>query len=534
MKNIKSKIILPIILIVLVFSIYYYKTYFAFEPITEIKVTSKNNISSIKTESDINFILDSFDSAKLSKEPSTHDFIPFNLKLINTSNKSYKKILLIDYNNEDIYVKDTDKNKLYKTKEKFENFYFTHAAFESIYKYRKPPTLKIISNEKDIHHTSNIDWSFKKLNDIYYSFSNTIESSNINNFTSEGLITFSYSEKPSKLEYKLFKGDSLVKEGVLKENSFSIPDENGNYSLNITALFNNKSKGFKGSINSKINLDLDLPPKFFIDKDTVYQGDIVKVNVKNLDPNENPYIKQNILKLFSFSENIDGNATGFIPISYYVSKGKYTIPYGVNNKELGSFTVNVLPRDFNIQYLTVDNTVEKNTRNDKAYEEFNKYYGPVRNKSHSKPYFDTEKTFMLPVKGRLTTEYGERRYVNNAPTSYRHSGLDIAAPAGTKVVASNSGKVKLSMDLILTGNSIVIDHGNGLFTTYYHLNKRHVKEGDMVNIGDEIGEVGSTGFSTGPHLHFMISCYNRNLDPGYFIYGEAVTYENYKKLFGLN
>ena len=110
----------------------------------------------------------------------------------------------------------------------------------------------------------------------------------------------------------------------------------------------------------------------------------------------------------------------------------------------------------------------------------------------------TDGDYILPTTGRLSTEYGETRYVNGSPTSYRHSGLDIATPRGTPVYATNSGKVLLATPLILTGNTILIDHGQGIFSTYFHLNKLTVKEGEMVKNGDLIGEVGTTGFSTGP------------------------------------
>src|SRR5665647_2010269 len=98
-------------------------------------------------------------------------------------------------------------------------------------------------------------------------------------------------------------------------------------------------------------------------------------------------------------------------------------------------------------------------------------------------------------------------------SSSRHSGLDLAAPLGTPVHAPNNGKVTLAAGgLLSTGNTIVIDHGMGLFTSYYHLNTMNVKAGDAVNKGDVIGTVGTTGFSTGPHLHYAVSIYNTNVN----------------------
>lgn len=104
------------------------------------------------------------------------------------------------------------------------------------------------------------------------------------------------------------------------------------------------------------------------------------------------------------------------------------------------------------------------------------------------------------------------RYVNDALTSYRHSGTDYAVPKGTPVKALNRGRVNLSMFLTLTGNTVVIDHGFGLFTVYFHLDSLNVEKNQMVHQGDIIGTVGSTGFSTGPHLHYTTSIGKTNFD----------------------
>ncbi len=102
-------------------------------------------------------------------------------------------------------------------------------------------------------------------------------------------------------------------------------------------------------------------------------------------------------------------------------------------------------------------------------------------------------------------DFGKRRHVNNAPTSYRHNGLDIGQDEGTPVKAINHGRVLIADYMIGTGYTIIIEHGYGLKSWYYHMVSLNVKTGDMIKKGDIIGLVGSTGFSTGPHLHLAIS-----------------------------
>lgn len=133
-------------------------------------------------------------------------------------------------------------------------------------------------------------------------------------------------------------------------------------------------------------------------------------------------------------------------------------------------------------------------------------------RSRSVPEFLYKGPFSVPVKGRLTTPYGYTRYVNGAFNSI-HRAVDLAAPEGTPVKAANDGVVVLAEELYLTGNSIYIDHGMNLFSQYGHMSKLHVKTGDKVKAGQVIGEVGTTGFSTGPHLHFTFWIGNDPTNP---------------------
>jgi len=117
---------------------------------------------------------------------------------------------------------------------------------------------------------------------------------------------------------------------------------------------------------------------------------------------------------------------------------------------------------------------------------------------------------------RISSPFGVRRFVNGKPSGF-HKGVDFAAPTGTPVFATLSGKVVLARKLYLTGNTVVIDHGWCLESLYTHLSKIEVKEGDFVKRGQEIGKVGSTGRSTGPHLHFGVYLKDTPVDPIQFL-----------------
>jgi murein DD-endopeptidase MepM/ murein hydrolase activator NlpD len=121
----------------------------------------------------------------------------------------------------------------------------------------------------------------------------------------------------------------------------------------------------------------------------------------------------------------------------------------------------------------------------------------------SEPHWLGRGNFILPVKGKLVKNFGDRRIFNNNRRS-RHRGIDIRSPAGRIVRAVNSGRIVMARDLYFAGQTVIIDHGIGLFSMYCHLSTLSAKEGTAVKKGQEIGRVGSTGRVTGPHLHWGI------------------------------
>jgi hypothetical protein len=117
-----------------------------------------------------------------------------------------------------------------------------------------------------------------------------------------------------------------------------------------------------------------------------------------------------------------------------------------------------------------------------------------------------------PVTGRFSSPFGLRRYFNGKRRN-PHTGLDIAAPLGTPVKAPAAGQVVNTGNYFFTGNTIIIDHGQGVVTLYGHLDQISVTTGQTVETGDIIGHVGKTGRATGPHLHWGVSMNQTMIDP---------------------
>ena len=120
--------------------------------------------------------------------------------------------------------------------------------------------------------------------------------------------------------------------------------------------------------------------------------------------------------------------------------------------------------------------------------------------------------FLLPVSSEVTSPFGYRRIINGTPR-VPHTGVDLRAALGAEVVAANHGRVVLLGDFFFSGHSLVLDHGGGLYTMYFHLSEFKVETGAAVRKGDVIGLAGMSGRVTGPHLHWAARLNGARVDP---------------------
>lgn len=137
-------------------------------------------------------------------------------------------------------------------------------------------------------------------------------------------------------------------------------------------------------------------------------------------------------------------------------------------------------------------------------------------KRHWRATPDTDLSFVAPVKGRHGSAFGLRRFFNGEPRK-PHSGLDLVVPSGTPVKAAAAGRVLDTGHYFFNGNTVFLDHGNGLITMYCHLSRIEVKPGQAVRKGQKIALSGKTGRVTGPHLHWSVILNDAMVDPALFL-----------------
>ena len=181
----------------------------------------------------------------------------------------------------------------------------------------------------------------------------------------------------------------------------------------------------------------------------------------------------------------------------------------------------VRDKEYEAQYITLENERQVNPYKDDLKR-------IRREQARSREAFATwraesgvQTTFRLPVEGRVSGTFGTRRFFNKQPRN-PHSGLDLAAPKGTPVKAPAGGVVIEVGDYFFNGNTVFIDHGQGLVTMYCHLDSVDAAIGDRVQQGETIARVGATGRVTGPHLHWTVSLNNTRVDPEFFLPAETV------------
>ncbi|NEQ44518.1 MAG: M23 family metallopeptidase [Leptolyngbya sp. SIOISBB] len=240
------------------------------------------------------------------------------------------------------------------------------------------------------------------------------------------------------------------------------------------------------------------------------QGDTVAIiTTENADSSSVPTVLINDVAYPTFAIG-NGQYRTFLPTSPLHASGEYIIkvegPEGLRNP-----MVWLSNRNFRTQYINLP-PGQSDLGTDYEFDQVDAF------KQILSPEKFWSGPFRRPSQGRVSSEYGVRRYYNGVfANDYYHRGIDYAAPTGTPVIAPAAGRIilvgRVSEGFELHGNTIGLDHGQGVKSIFIHLNSINVSEGDFVQADQVIGTIGNTGASTGPHLHWGLYVNNVAVDP---------------------
>lgn len=231
-----------------------------------------------------------------------------------------------------------------------------------------------------------------------------------------------------------------------------------------------------------------------------------------------PNVTREGVRVWVVKHRIGKQAAGWyavVGIPLGAKLGQHTLK--VTREGVGtSVAFKVTSKKYPVQRLTFDNQrmvdpiAEDLVRINRESKHLNQVKRVWRDSDH------TSAAFQIPAKGRLSSRFGLQRVLNGKPRS-PHAGLDVAVPTGTPIVSAADGVVLDTGDYYYNGNTVWIDHGNGLLSLYCHLSEIQVNTGDKVTKGQLLGLSGMTGRATGPHLHWSVLLNTVMVEPELFL-----------------
>jgi murein DD-endopeptidase MepM/ murein hydrolase activator NlpD len=419
-----------------------------------------------------------------------------------------KKVFVTQEGNN--YVVDENISKELLLNENFAYVYIDSTLYDSF----------LDLNENKINPDVKYDWTFRDIEGNYITKQGNLNGSVSNDgikISEDDILNIAYEKSPDSQVVRAYSQEKLVSSGTSMQEVLNNLTQNGEYLVESQAQWLLKDgTDFYGTETLTFNINIERKANVEIVTRENYPGNIMLVSVNNLTGNEKLKLNTDAVKTQTETYNYKEKNVFICPIDLNTKPGAYDLNVVVNEGTSDEYTITtsfeVKSKTFKTQYLTVDEQMNETNNDNAAIYEFAQLVKPARTESVDEKLW--EGTFDMPVNGELTTDFAEIRYVNNEQSSSRHSGLDLSVPLGTEVKAPNNGIVTFAMEGLLSpGNTVVIDHGMGLFTSYYHLNSIAVKKGQNVKKGEVIGTVGTTGFSTGPHLHYAVSIYNTYVNP---------------------
>ncbi len=344
--------------------------------------------------------------------------------------------------------------------------------------------------------------------------------------------SFSFTSKTESAP--MISGISQAMVTVYSPNGGEVFSDDINNLSNFKATSNGKHL-FEIKPNNEVtyNFDVDFQhmPEISISANKINQAGSFVIYVKNIDEDVSAELSLSYDPVFKRDGNIQW---AYVPIGYRQQPGNYTVEVTAGG-HFQTFDIEVVDYDFGFESFELVAPAPSETEAIPPELDLYQVINPLYLSYDPNTYW--EGLFIPPVPDTaegywVSSPFGRERLIyytgpyGGFSSTLFHVGVDFACQADTPVLAPNHGKVLFAGDLAQSGGTMLIEHGNGLHSVYYHLNDTLVETGDMVTKGQEIALVGSTGFwSTGPHLHFAMMIGDYNIDPTHVLEGTSEIYQ---------
>lgn len=259
-------------------------------------------------------------------------------------------------------------------------------------------------------------------------------------------------------------------------------------------------------------VNAELSPELQLSKKQCRQGDYIYVLAKNVKQAPELSFKGETFRMFKIDSE---SYRALLPIENLTKPGNCDLIATIPNQWEEKIQIKIEDNKKPISKIWLDPHKNSLEATDK---ELDLVYKNLHKLSEDKLW---QGKFSYPSGAKKSSPFGVKRSYNGGPVDSYHKGLDFAAKMGSPVLAPADAKVLLAAyekdGFVVHGNTVILDHGQGLTSIYMHLSKIDVKNGQLIKQGEKIGEVGHTGISTGPHLHWGTYLYGISVDPENFV-----------------
>ena len=249
----------------------------------------------------------------------------------------------------------------------------------------------------------------------------------------------------------------------------------------------------------------------YLSSRTIPQGGLGLIKIR-VEKGEIPQVTWMRKEIYLDSNHQKTDWDGFLGVDLTARPGRYEVlvkilPSGLERH----LEIDILEKDYGVRRLTLPKyMVDLDKETLKRAKKEARIMKKIWDAPPSTPRW--RGPFLRPILSEVVGPFGRRSIINNQPRA-RHSGIDLKAERGDPIRAINNGQVVLTVDHFFSGISVVIDHGGGIQSMYFHLDRIMVQKGQMVTKGRVIGLAGSTGRASGPHLHWGLRINGARVDP---------------------